>query len=127
MPPTPPTRRNVPNPYLDYGRSYASQGRGNPDAYKAVYGLGAGATGSILAALVARALDASPMNTALAAGGGGLAGGLLGTYMGDKERHSQNTRLNALRRFGIDNPAEYELLMNAPLAGKSVVQPGVRV
>lgn len=123
----PPARRNVPNPYIDYGKSYAYQGRGNPDTYKALYGVGAGATGAVLAGLIAKAMGADAMTTAAVSGGGGLLGGLVGGYMGDKERQSQNTRLNALRRFGVDNPAEYELLMNAPLAGKAVVQPGVKV
>jgi hypothetical protein len=130
--PKPPKRKKkkkplLPEPFPDYGKSIVTQGKGDPRTAGILRGAGTGALGAVLGALGARALDADAKDTALAAVLAGLLTGAVGYKSGKRERESENTRLLALRRLGIETPGEQEFSEEFPLLSTRVTTKGVRV
>jgi len=114
--PTPPKYKPnlFPESSPDYSRSLVTQQKGSPTAAGAVRGVEAGALGAILSALIAKMVGASTPQTLAAAGVGGAAAGTLGAVSGYRDRESKNTRLLALRRLGVQTPAELEFAHKYP-------------
>lgn len=112
-------------PHADYRQSLYRQQRGDPDTYGALYGAAGAATGGTLAALLAQAMGGSPAVVGGAALAGAAGGGYLGHQAGKGELEAQNSRLLALRRFGINTPGELELLYGQPLTTKKLLNKGV--
>ena len=92
--------------YPDYGRSLVSQNKRDPQIAGAVRGAAGGATGAVLLALLMRMMTKDPKLVGGAALGGGLLGGGAGYLSGKREAESEHTKSLALRRLGINNPAE---------------------
>ena len=119
--------RPYPEPYADYGKSLVSQQRSDPN----VAGMTGAATGGLLGAaaggLVGRAITEDPKLVLLTALLGGLLGGGAGFYGGRGDRESQNTRLLALRRAGVDNPAELDIMTRTPLLSYRLTDKGYKV
>lgn len=130
--PAPPKRKKkkkalLPEPFPDYGKSIVTQGKGDPQTAGLIRGAGTGVLGAILGALGARTLDATPGDTALAAILAGLLTGTAGYQSGKRERESDNTRLLALRRLGIETPGEQEFSEEYPLLSTRVTTKGVKI
>ena len=117
----------LPEPFPDYGKSIVTQGKGDPEASGWLRGAGTGALGAILGALGARAMDGDAKTTAIAALLSGLATGTAGYQSGKRERESENTRLFALRRLGIETPGEQEFAEDYPLLSNRISTKGYRL
>jgi len=122
-----PKKNLLPAAYPDYSKSLVSQGRGDPATSGALRGTGTGILGAILGALGARTLEADPTQTAIAALLAGLVTGTAGYHSGKKEQESQNTRLLALRRLGIETPGEQEFSSDFPLLSTKVTNQGTKI
>jgi hypothetical protein len=127
MPFTKQALRPYPEPYPDYGRSLVSQMRSEPETSGQLGAAGGGLLGAALGAAGTRAVSDDPKAVVLGSLLAALLGGAVGHYGGKKDRESQNTRLLALRRAGIDNPAELELLQNNPMLAYRLTDKGSRV
>jgi hypothetical protein len=127
--PVPPKRKKrvMPEAFPDYGKSLVSQGRGDPHAAGLLRGTGAGLASAVLAALASRMATEDSKKIMLASLLGGLAGGGAGYLSGKKERESENTRLLALRRLGIETPGEFDIASRYPLLAQRVTTKGERV
>jgi hypothetical protein len=90
----------------DYGRSLVSQNKRDPHTAGVVRGAAGGVTGAVLLALLARMITDKRENIGRAAVAGGLVGGGAGYLSGRREAESEHTKSLALRRLGINNPAE---------------------
>lgn len=110
--------------YPDYRRSLVSQNRRNPTTAGIQRGVGTGITGAVLAALLARVLTDKPKAVGGAALAGLLAGGIPGFLSGREEARSDYTKLLALRRMGIQTPAEYEQALAFPGIVKKITAEG---
>ena len=126
-PPRRKTKSMLEQAYPDYGKSLVSQRKQNPTTA----GLGRAATtgtaGAILAALIARLYSRDPKAIGLAAGGGALLGGVPGFLSGKHEAESNYTKALALRRLGINNPAEMLVFDRSQILTPRVVEKGVRL
>ena len=119
----------MPDPFRgsfpDYGKSLVAQNKQNPVMAGVRRGTTTGVTGGVLAAIIARLLTA---NKAVV-GGAGLAGaalgGTAGYVSGSREAASEHTRNLALRRLGINNPAEMYVLNRSPELTKRMTEKGV--
>ena len=121
-------RKNLlPEPFPDYGKSIVTQGKGDPATAGLLRGTGTGLLGAVLGAMGARALDANAKQTAIASLLAGLLTGTAGYHSGKKERQSENTRLLALRRLGVETPGEQEFAEDYPLLANRVTTKGVKV
>jgi hypothetical protein len=128
--PTPRKKKKKPllaNPFPDFGKSIVTQGKGDPTTSGLLRGAGTGALGAVLGALGAKTMDASNKDTALAALLAGLLTGTAGYSSGKREQESDNTRLLALRRLGIETPGEQEFSEEYPLLSTRVTTKGVRI
>ena len=92
--------------YPEYDKSLVSQKKEDPTMSGLTRGLGTGAGGAILAALLVRMLTDNPKAVLGAAGVGALAGAVPGYISGRDEAISNYSKLRALRRHGIETPFE---------------------
>ena len=109
-----------------YRRSLVNQYSESPTKAGLKRGLGTGALGAILGALIAKLVGGTKRTTLGGATVGGLLGGGAGYISGKRQAQSDKSRLLALRRLGINTPAELELLMNNPklLQTKGLLEQG---
>lgn len=121
------TRPTLTHVYPDYSKSIVSQQRKSPHAAGLRRSLGAGLTGSVLGALLARLLSNNPKAVIGGAVGGGLLGGIPGYISGSEEAKSDYTKLLALRRMGIQTPAEYEQSLMFPGVVDRLTTKGIRI
>jgi len=117
----------LPDPFPDYGKSIVTQGKGDPTTAGLLRGAGTGLMGAILGALGARSMDASKGQTAVTALLSGLLTGTAGYQSGKRQRESDNTRLLALRRLGVETPGEQEFAEDYPLLSDKVTTKGVKI
>lgn len=110
--------------YPDYGKSLFSQTKKDPTTAGVVRGAQTGATGAILAALIARMVSDKASTIGMAAGAGALAAGVPGYISGKREAESDSTKLLALRRLGINNPAERMIMQNTQILAPRMTRPG---
>jgi len=120
-------KRLLPEAYPNYGRSLAAQYRGDPETAARLGAGGGGVVGAVIGALASRMLTDDPKKVALAALITGLLGGGVGYHTGRRSQESENTRLYALRRAGINNPAELELISRYPSLIDRLTAPGEEV
>lgn len=106
--------------YPNYGKSLVSQRRRDPQTAGIERGIGTGITGAVLGALIASVLSKKPGHIAAGAVGGGLLAGVPGYISGKAEAESDYTKLLALRRLGIQSPAEYDQAMIFPDLAKRI-------
>jgi len=127
--PTPPkrTKRLLPEAFPDYGRSRASQGRGDPHTAGLIRGTGSGLASAALGALAARLATNDTSKVLLASVLSGLLGGGAGYVSGKGERESDNTKLLALRRLGIETPGEFDIASRYPLLAQRITTKGERI
>ena len=111
--------------FPDYGKSLVSQSKRNPHVAGIARGAASGAGVSVLAALIARLLTDNPAAVGGAAAGGALLGAVPGYISGAREAQSEHTKNLALRRLGINNPAEALIMRKAPHLTSKLTQPGV--
>jgi len=111
-------------PEFDYSRSLIPQLKKDPTTAGLKRGLGSGAVGAVLGALITRMLTDDPKLV----GGGALAGGLVGAIpgyrSGKQEALGDYSRLLFLRRLGITRPGELEatLRMKGTPAPRKVME-----
>ena len=96
--------------YPDYGRSLVAQDQRNPVLAGVSRGARTGLAGGVLAALIARLMTDNPKLVGSAGLGGAAIGGIPGYISGKREAESEHTKNLALRRLGINNPAERMLM-----------------
>ena len=106
--------------YPDYGKSLVAQRRRDPTVAGIERGVGTGITGAVLGALIAAVLSKNPKHIALGAVGGGALAGIPGFMSGKAEAQSDYTKLLALRRLGVQSPAEYDQAMIFPELAKRI-------
>lgn len=106
--------------YPDYGKSLVSQRQQDPHVTGLIRGAKTGVTGSILAAVLARLLTDNKAAVGGAALLGGVAGGVPGYMSGVREAESTHTKNLALRRLGINNPAELMIMRQNPELTKRI-------
>lgn len=111
--------------YPDYGKSLVAQTKRNPVVAGVSRGAKTGLTGGILAAVIARLLTDNPKIVGGAGAAGAAVGGTAGYVSGSREAESEHSRNLALRRLGINNPAELFVLNRAPELTKHVTGEGV--
>lgn len=99
---------------IDYGKSLVSQMRKDPQSTGLSTALTAGLTSGAGGALLARLLTEDPSLVTLAALLTGAGGATLGYRAGKSSQESENSRLLALRRAGVNNPAELEMMTRYP-------------
>jgi len=122
-------KKYLPVSYPDYRKTLATQYRADPNIMGLINALKWGALGSVGSAAIALLLSNAETrlrNTLLAAAAGLIPSAALGYYTGKHNQESINSKLLALRRFGIDTPAELELLTryNNQLIQQRLAQPG---
>lgn len=100
--------------FPDYGKSLVSQSKRDPATAGLVRGATSGAGVGVLAALIARLLTDRPELVGGAAAGGALLGAIPGYISGSREAQSEHTKNLALRRLGINNPAEALIMRQTP-------------
>lgn len=122
-----PWERTLPDPYPDYDKSLATQGRGDPQAAGVARGAGTGLLGAILTGLAARMATDDSKKVLMASLLGGAATSIPGYISGKRERESENSRLLALRRMGVDTPAEQEFASRFPSLAQRLTTEGVRL
>lgn len=110
--------------YPDYGRSLVSQRKQDPHTAGLVRGATTGTVGAVLAALLARMLTDKPSAVATSAMGGAALGGIPGYLSGKHEAESEYTKALALRRLGINNPAEMMVFDRSQILTPKVVRRG---
>jgi hypothetical protein len=118
------TKPKFTHAYPDYSRSIVTQQRQQPHEAGIQRGLGTGSVGAILGALIARLLSDKPSHVAGGAAAGGLLGGIPGYISGSEQAKSDYTKLLALRRSGINTPAEYEQAMTFPTLADKLTAEG---
>ena len=101
-------RKHYDPAYLDYSKALTTQLRHKPAQEGAKRALGTGALGVVLGALLAKSLSDDPRALMAGAIGGGALGAVPGYRSGKSEAESENTRINFLRRQGINRPGELE-------------------
>jgi len=127
--PTPPTRKKrlMPAAFPDYGKSRASQGRGDPHTAGLLRGAGSGLASAALGAVAARLATDDKSKVLLASVLSGLLGGGAGYVSGKGERESDNTKLLSLRRLGIETPGEFDIASRYPLLAQRITTKGERI
>lgn len=118
-PPMPPRKRRTggDGAYLDYSKSLRWQSRRDPESEGAKRALITGALGVVLGALTGRMITPKGEGVGRTIAGGlvgGALGGIPGYMSGKQEAVSENTRLNFLRRLGINRPGELESMDTSP-------------
>ena len=113
--------------YPDYGKSMVSQRRKDPHVAGLERGVGTGVTGAVLGALIASVLSKRRDAALMGALAGGALAGIPGYVSGRAEAKSDYTKLLALRRLGINSPAEYEQAVKFPSLTKRITAPGERI
>jgi hypothetical protein len=108
----------------DYGRSLVSQSKRDPHTAGLVRGAAGGTAGAVLLALLARMVTENPKYVGGAAAAGGLLGGGAGYISGKGEAESNHTKSLALRRLGINNPAELLVTRITPSLTQRIVGRG---
>ena len=113
--------------YPDYSRSLVTQRRRKPVVAGAQRALGTGSIGAVLGALIARLLGGDAKATLAGAASGGVLGGVPGYISGSEQAKSDYTKLLALRRMGIQTPAEYEHSLTFPQLVDRLTAEGYRL
>jgi len=112
-----------------YRRSLVEQYKQKPVVAGLKRGVGSGAIGAILGALIGKLTAGTGKATLGGAAAGGLLGAGVGVYSGAQDAKSDHSRLLSLRRAGIETPGELEMLMRHPelLKAKGLTDKGVRL
>lgn len=122
-----PWERKLPDPYPDYNKAMVTQGRGDPVVSGLTRGASTGLMAAVLSGLAARMATDDRQKVLLASLIGGGLGTVPGYVSGKRERESENSRLLALRRMGIDTPGEKEFAERFPELADRLTTKGVRV
>ena len=118
--------RLLPEPFPDYSKSLVTQNKSSPTMAGVLQGLGYGGIGTLLGALSGKLTEQDTNRTALLALLGGMLGAGGGFYSGKRQQESDNSRLNFLRRLGIDNPGELEALSEYPGLARKLTEEGIK-
>jgi hypothetical protein len=108
------TLKAVPEAFPDYGRSVVTQMETNPLTAGLARGAGSGVLGAVLGALIGMMVKNDPKFVGGGAALGGLAGAVPGFISGKRESESDKTKLLAMRRMGLQTPAELEFAERFP-------------
>ncbi len=118
-------KRMYAEPYPDYAKGLVAQNKGNPIVSAISSALGYGSLGSIIGGVSGHLIDdQSPHAATIGAVIGALLGGGVGAYSGHKGQESRNSKLNALKRLGIDTPLEQEAMSDYPILVKKITEDG---
>lgn len=116
-----------PKATTDYSRSLVNQFRPDVDAAGRRGAVGGGAAGAALLGLVARMVTDNPAVVGGSAALGGGIGALAGRNAARADAGTQYSRLLAMRRGGMDNPADLYMALHFPALVSQVTTPGQKV
>jgi len=121
-------KRMYAEPYVDYAKGLVAQSKGNPVIASLGSAAGYGTLGGLLGGLGGHMLDEGQSHKKAMIGAliGSLLGGSVGSYSGYKGQESANSKLNALKRMGIDTPLEQEAMSDYPILVKKLTQEGYK-
>lgn len=120
-------KRTQPAAYPDYGKSLVGQMETDPARAGLLRGAQTASLGAILGGLIGHMVRPDLKTTGIGAGAGALAGGIPGLISGVREAASEKSRLLALRRLGIDTPAELNIAQRFPDTLKQLIEEGNRL
>ena len=125
--PPPPEVRTQASGHPDYSRSLVRQQQVDPMRAALLRALILAPVGAATAGSASAMLGGGVTTTSIAAALGALGLGVPAYYSGKGEAESENSRVLAKRRFGIDTPAEQEFMARYQLPGASLVNNGRRL
>lgn len=121
------TLKPLPEAYPNYGHSIVTQMETNPLAAGVVRGAQTGLLGAVLGALIGSLVKGDIAHAGTGALLGGAAGAVPGYLSGKRESESDKTKLLALRRMGLQTPAELEFAQRFPNLVERLSSEGYRL